>query len=198
VYLSSAVKALIEAVPVLGSTLTKILGERRARNIFARFTELISEFGKELERLGEAKIDKAALQSEEFQSLFAMAIRELEFTEEQEKIRAFKNILAHAVYVDSSKNSDHKHILRVVRDLQTEHIYVLRVIHAHTDIGGTLSILDFQKLFADWPVNRVHRVCNDLARYWLLNAVPAMDGVYQYKFTSFASELLQFISEIKP
>jgi hypothetical protein len=124
-----------------------------------------------------------------------MVIRELQFTEEKEKLQFFKNILVHSVSTDTAQSEQKKTYLRLVIELQTEHILALKRICAKFPVSGKGHIGEFQALMAPWDPDRTRRVCNDLARFWLLNEMPAFTDTYDhnYQVTRHATYFLRFI-----
>lgn len=188
--ISAFATVLLSQVPLLGPYLDNVLKDKRQERVIERITELCRLLSEEIKRLGKTKLDLNASQSEEFQSILLTVLRSLEITEERVKLRYLKNILINSVHVESVGNPNKKLYLQLVRELSVEHIVALQRI-CKCPVSTVLTIGELQGMFPQWQSDNTRRICNDLARYWLLaNATPVGQ---RYQVTRHGVEFLRFI-----
>lgn len=199
IHVSAVATALLSQVPLIGPYFDSLLKEKRQERLIGRITSLCDLLNDEMKRIDQSKLDFNAAQSEEFQSILLTILRNLEITEEQEKLRYFKNVLINSIHVETARTPDKKIFLDLVRDLSVEHIVAVRQICKKWPVSGRATIGELQGLFSEWHPDKTRRICNDLARYWLLADTPGYGQTVgdQYQVTRHAVDFLKFILDEK-
>ena len=90
-------RALAGAVPWVGSAIGEALTVKYAEARERRLKEAFDTLGDVVRGLGNVKLDKAYIASEEFQQLLIACIENIQRESREEKRRAFVNIIANAM-----------------------------------------------------------------------------------------------------
>ncbi len=126
-------KALLDGglslIPALGPAVSSAVATR-ASNLAARNTAaLVVELRAGVERLAAEKIDAAFLESDEFTSLLIRTLQLNAFTYRAEKAHLFAQVFLGFLLPPGRDLSFKDAFLRLVDELEPEHIAVLRIIH---------------------------------------------------------------------
>src|SRR5207302_2785093 len=76
--LAAALTTMIASVPLLGTYVNAAIKGRREQRIYERVHEMCEMLKQDMEKLEETKFDKAALESDEFQSVLLTVLRSIE------------------------------------------------------------------------------------------------------------------------
>jgi hypothetical protein len=135
-----AVGTVSSLAPLLGGPLSSILigisGDRR----FDRARKMIIELA---ERLGDVEAEREAfVRSEDFEDLLIETLQRVAAERDEGKRRAYRNILLHAIRDAGQSYDETLRFLRVLEQLQPDHIEILRAYdaepgEANTGIGGS-------------------------------------------------------------
>src|SRR5947199_9802165 len=90
------VETAISLIPVAGSAILAIMGGAGRQRILQRAAEVFTEMKEELSRLGEDAINRDFFETEEFQTLLALAMEQLQTTHDREKLKMLARALAHS------------------------------------------------------------------------------------------------------
>lgn len=126
--LRAAVNAAIAVIPYAGLPIAGLLAGRANRRIQGRAIEMFSAIKERLEKLDENEITKDFFEGEEFQSLFALALEQLQTTHDKAKLRMLAIGLANSAALEFSSETRKELFLRILRDLSPEHVSILTEI----------------------------------------------------------------------
>lgn len=119
-------KAAISAIPVAGSPISSLMSGQAKRKVVRRTIEMFNAMRERLEEVEEKKIDKDCFESDEFQTLLALAIEQLQTTHDTEKMRMLATGLANSGVEEHRDEARKELLIRILRDLSPDHIAALR------------------------------------------------------------------------
>jgi hypothetical protein len=117
---------VIAAIPHAGGAISAILSGELHRRVFQRAVEMFEAMAEHLKNVDADKIDKDFFDSEEFQTLLALALQQLETTHDKAKLEMLARGLANSGTVQFSSDVRKELYTRILRDLSPNHIKVLR------------------------------------------------------------------------
>lgn len=126
-------KALVDGglslIPGLGQAIASALSTRAA-NVAAKHTAaLVTELRAGVQQLGEEKLDAEFLESDEFSSLLVRTLNMNARSARTEKIRLFGKVFLGFLKEPGLTSPFKESFLRIVDELEPEHVQVLRLIH---------------------------------------------------------------------
>jgi len=116
----------ISGIPGAGGPIATLLGGQAKRRILERAIEVFDAMKERLEEVEEATIDKKFFESEEFQSLLALALEQLQTTHDKAKLKMLASALANGGLPAFSCETHKELFLRILRDLSPEHLETLK------------------------------------------------------------------------
>ena len=126
-------KALIDGalslIPGVGQAISSALSTRAANLAQKRTSALIEEIRGGVARLDTAKLDRTFLDSDEFTSVLVRTLELNARSSRAEKVRLFAATFLGFVHVPGSQVLFKETFLRIVDELEPEHIEVLRIIY---------------------------------------------------------------------
>ena len=132
-------------------------------------------------------MDKTFVNSDEFQSILSMTIRQLETADESEKRRHFKNILAHSIMLATAEEERKKDFVRILGELSPKHLLVLK---------GFAEKTTYYTQGKRYPIEEEGRLEHDLYRYYLVNDQGSFSPQgHNYVITKFGLAFLQYIMD---
>lgn len=134
------VKAAIASVPIAGGAISSLLaGVMQARTL-QRFIGLLEEM-KELLQGAEAStgVDREFFGTEEFQTLLAIALQQLQSTHDKVKLDMLAAGLANSGTNEFRQDDRKELFLRILRDLAPQHVQLLRSLADPSGILGTAA-----------------------------------------------------------
>lgn len=117
-------RGVLTVIPLVGGLLEKLLFHNRDKQEIKQLAIYILDVEKEIYRLGESKIDKDYLNTEEFYCLFKKILDKVRFQSREYKIKFFRNFLLNSIRKDTKK-INFNYILDKVDLLELEHFEVL-------------------------------------------------------------------------
>lgn len=122
------VLAAIAAVPYAGSPITSLLSGSATRRIVERAVEMFQAMKERLEQLDETKVNTVFFESEEFQTLLALALQQLQTAHDKTKLQMLACGLANSGAMEFSTDTRKELFIRILRDLSPNHIAMLRAL----------------------------------------------------------------------
>jgi hypothetical protein len=116
---------VIASIPHAGSAIASLSAGRAKRRILERATEVFRAMKERLEQLGESKIDKSFFESEEFQTLLALALEQIQTAHDKAKLKMLACGLANGGVQEFSCDNRKELFIRILRDLSPNHVRVL-------------------------------------------------------------------------
>lgn len=131
-------EAAINLIPVAGSPIAALFCGKARQRVQERAAELFTEMKKELERVDEDAINKEFFETEEFQTLLALAMEQLQTTHNKEKLKLIAKALANSGLHEFDAESRKEVFVRALRDLTPAHISILSSLmpRQHPDFPG--------------------------------------------------------------
>ena len=118
--------AAIAAIPVAGGPISTLMSGQAKRRVVRRTVEMFDAIRERLEGIDSGKIDKDFFNSDEFQTLLALAIEQLQTSHDAAKIKMLGVALANAGISEFAQESRKELYIRVLRDLSQPHIRLLK------------------------------------------------------------------------
>lgn len=141
----------VQLIPFgIGGAIDVLVTTRGAALVERRLTAFIEELRGAAERLGEEKVDRAFLDTEEWDDLVIRAMRSAADTRDREKIRLYAALLVGAAATDRDRDVDLESLLSAIAELSPLEIRLAR------------SIYEMQKL----DVDRDLELTEVVARGW--------------------------------
>lgn len=126
-------KALIDGglslIPGIGQAISSALSTRAANLAQERTRALIEDIRVGVAKLGATTLDRAFLDSDEFTSVLFRTLELNARTSRAEKVHVFAAAFLGFLHVPGSQVPVKETLLRIVDELEPEHIAVLRIIH---------------------------------------------------------------------
>lgn len=190
-------------IPWLGGPLSYVLGGYATGRRMNRISEAVKKLAQELKDF-KSEASERYVQSEDFEELLDVTLRRIYEERSEQKREAYKNFLVHAVKYPGTPYDEQLRMVRVLEDMQFDHI---RVLHA---FSNNFAIDD--SIFTDSPSGTLARRLPDMTfdhikdlvdqlNDWRLIRTPnlstTMTGrgaqeLYNY-MTPFGKQFLQYI-----
>lgn len=120
--------ATLGRIPVIGGPLTNLLAGKAQQRIFDRVIELFEEIKRRIEDLdedGKRHLDSSYFESEEFQTLLALAFQQLQTSHDQERLSQLAAALVNSGRVEFASEERKELFVRLLQDLMPQHIRML-------------------------------------------------------------------------
>jgi hypothetical protein len=114
---AEALNALIASIPFAGGALSSILSGRAQRQMRERVTDVFEALKERVEQMGEAKIDRAFFDSDEFLTLFTLTLEQVQTTHDKTKLKMLAAGLANSASTDFGSEKRKELLVRIMRDL---------------------------------------------------------------------------------
>jgi hypothetical protein len=124
-YVTSAVKALLGAVPFAGSLLAEIAGTIIPNQRIERLTKYAIELENHLSKLDQDFV-RAQLSNENFTDLFEENIRQAARSLTDERRRYLASIIANGLTSENIEFFESKHLLRILGEINDAEVIILR------------------------------------------------------------------------
>jgi hypothetical protein len=174
--LANLVTVLDAKVPGLGSALGALLGgwaaERKRRRVIEVLDNLRWDLGETRAELSD--VQRQYLRTDEFEELLEKTLRQAGEEHSDEKRRLYGAFLKGLILSPGQPYDEQLRFLRVLEELQPDHLRVLRAIVQGRDpksriyMGGSLSVL--QERLPDMPEPRIVDLVDQLNDLRLTNA----------------------------
>jgi hypothetical protein len=175
---TSGARALVSLIPGVGGALDALIGGEGARIQERRVAQLIGNLRLDMALIEAGMLDEQFIHSEEFYDWFVATGEKVVRTNDEEKLRALRNVFMNGVVAGNDDGSLKNLILSVVGDLTGDHVRVLRVMHEiepPTESGDVLPALDqfppiedLRIKFTEFDTAKFDAIVNDLIRAGLL------------------------------
>jgi hypothetical protein len=116
------IDAAINAIPLVGSSIAALISGKAQERVRRRTVDVFSAMKEEIESVEEQAIHKEFFESEEFQTLLALTIEQLQTTHDREKLKMLGKGLAHSGFKVFGNESRKELFVRSLRDLTPVHI----------------------------------------------------------------------------
>jgi hypothetical protein len=125
--------AAISAIPVASGPITALMSGQAKRRVVRRTVAMFDAMRERLERVDESKINKDFFETDEFQTLLALAIEQLQTSHDSEKIKMLAAALANGGIADFASENRKELFLRILRDLSVLHLKLLKTFLPRSD-----------------------------------------------------------------
>ena len=123
------VRALVQLIPNAGGSIDTLIAGRASTIRLRRIEHLFENLRKEMEYLGEEKLDQEYMQSEEFDHLVMLAIEKAARTRQEEKIRYYARVLARSLQSEWSDKPDVvEELLNTIAELSPTEFTVMQAM----------------------------------------------------------------------
>jgi len=130
--------AAISAIPVAGGPISALMSGLAKRRVVRRTVEMFNAMRERLEQVDETKINKEFFESDEFQTLLALAIEQLQTSHDSEKIKMIAAALANGGIADFTSENRKELFVRILRDLSVHHLRLLKTFLPRPGTPGDL------------------------------------------------------------
>lgn len=163
----TVVRAIINAIPYVGSSLDIILSSSGQKFIIERIEKFINEFKEEISQLQETQLNKRYLETEEGFDLIVKAFNSAARTRQQEKLKLYARIIKGALTEGKEYEEDEPEIfLKIVEELSVKELRVAKYLYELKEIKK-------KKPDDDNPNKKQDRMTNDA--WWLSKHYPEFD-----------------------
>jgi hypothetical protein len=125
------VAGILSVFPVAGACIQTLLSGKAQRNVHQRILELFLEMRTRLEEIKASVPDENYFGSEEFQTLLALALEQLQTTHDQNKRKMLARALANSGWSEFCGDHAKEQYIRTLRDLSPADLAVLKMLAAH-------------------------------------------------------------------
>jgi hypothetical protein len=122
---SEALIALITLVPIAGGPASSLIAGHVKRKMAARIMEVFEAFNDRMEQVDKKLVDKAFFRSDEFLTLFMLALEQIRTTHNKAKLGMLAIGLANSATFEFASESRKELFVRILRDLAPEHLSIL-------------------------------------------------------------------------
>ncbi len=126
--------ASISSIPVAGGPISALMSGQAKRRVVRRTIEMFEAMRERLEQVDTAKIDREFFETEEFQTLLALAIEQLQTSHDAGKVTMLATALANSGVTDFSSETRKELFIRVLRDLTPRHTHLLKELVPKGDL----------------------------------------------------------------
>jgi hypothetical protein len=120
------IKIAIKMIPLgVGTAIDKLMSGIGQRRLVARIVEVFNEIKSQLDDANDAHVRKEYFSSEEFQTLLALTLQEIQTTHDGKKLEMLASALCNSGRIDFQSEGRKELFVRVLRSLSPEHIKVL-------------------------------------------------------------------------
>lgn len=123
----TAVKALISAVPILGGSISTVIGDIQNIRKEKRFIEFINGLREDLHNLSD-RVNSEFISKEDFLDIFEQTVRKIVMTRQEVKRTAFRHILSNAILSSDVSYSEVEEFLSLVERFREEHVFLLSIL----------------------------------------------------------------------
>ena len=124
---NTAVKALISAVPTLGSPISTIIGDIQSIRKEKRVLEFINGLREDLHNFSD-RVNAEFVSKEDFLDIFEQTARKIVMTRQEAKRTAFRRILSNAILSSDVSYDEVEEFLSLVERFREEHIFLLSIL----------------------------------------------------------------------
>jgi hypothetical protein len=142
-YVTSAVKALVGAVPFAGSLLAEIAGMIIPNQRIERLSKYAQELEERLSKLDQDFV-RAQLRNENFTDLFEENIRQAARSLTDERRQYLASVIANGLSLKDIEFFESKHLLRILGEINDAEVIILRSYLVAT-IGGDKEFFEKHK-----------------------------------------------------
>ena len=115
----------IKMIPIVGSGIDKLMSDLAQRRLVERILDVFGQMKSQLYVLMEDQIRKEYFTSEEFQTLLALALQEIQTTPDRKKLEMIAAALCNSGKVQFQAETRKELFVRVLRSLSPEHIGII-------------------------------------------------------------------------
>ncbi len=119
------IEAAIKLIPMAGGFLSTYFGQIRGKRAQQRMLKFIEYFSEKIKELGDNKVDKEYLNSEEFAEYFAQGAEEAARSTTEKRIKRFANILINNVLLGAKSRSRTQSIMSFVDRISDLDAFIL-------------------------------------------------------------------------
>lgn len=132
----TVVRALINAIPYIGGSIDILLSSSGQSFIQKRIERFIEELNRQVSQLGDNKINKDFLNTEEAFDLIIKAFNAASRTRQQEKLKLYSKIIKGALTEGREfEEDDPETFLRIIEELTVKELRVARHLYDLKEIG---------------------------------------------------------------
>jgi len=128
---NTSLRALISAIPYIGSSIDVIITSRAQIIIQQRLNFFLEQLKKDVRTLKESSIDRDYIESEEFFDLLIKTIEYAVKTRHREKITIYSRVLRNSLVATFRQGNDPEEFLLVLVELSPIEIEILKAIYDH-------------------------------------------------------------------
>ena len=163
----TVVRALINAIPYIGGSIDILLSSSGQNFILKRIEKFIEELNKQVSQLGDNKINKDFLDTEEAFDLIVKAFNSASRTRQQEKLTLYSKIIKGALTEGKEFEEDEPETyLKIIEELTVKELRVARYLYELKEIKK-------QNADSDNDSKEDEGMSNDA--YWLSKKYPEFD-----------------------
>lgn len=123
--------AALNALPYIGSSISSLLAGKAQERVRERTAEVFREMKAKLDSVDEQAIRKDYFESEEFQTLLALAIDQLQTSHDKEKLKFLSKALVNSGLTEFEHEHGKELFVRALREITPAHIRLLAEFLPH-------------------------------------------------------------------
>jgi hypothetical protein len=207
------IEAALNAVPFVGSSIAALLSGKAQERVRQRVADVFTAMKEKLDSVEEESVRKDYFSSEEFQTLLALVIEQLQTTHDKDKLRLLARVLVNSGLREFATEERKEVFVRALRDLTPSHISILAKLLPQTTpqvypqarknpadqllvqylvaLGFVEEINETQRVL-DNAAQRARTMSADAALSALRNVVSAM-AQKKYRLTEVGQDFLVFL-----
>jgi hypothetical protein len=120
--------AACAGIPGAGGPISSLMAGQAKRRVVRRTVEMFNAIRERLEQVEERNISKDFFESDEFQTLLALAIEQLQTSHDADKIKMLAAALANSGLEQFSSETRKELFVRIMRDLSIDHLRLLKAL----------------------------------------------------------------------
>lgn len=196
--LYTALRAAVNAIPIVGGSIDAVLSELVGRNSEKRMLSLIEELEKEFEQLHEEVINKEFIKSDEWTDLIRLSVEKTIRIRNENKIRAIAKIITDSAKKDKLEVDHAEDLIDILGELREEEAKVLSLIYSKKleGIDITSNGIEIKDELPENMVNRLHFILKRLEGLGLISEFTGSMFGYSggsFSLTKTGVELCEYI-----
>jgi hypothetical protein len=119
------IDAALNAIPYVGSSIAALLAGKAQERVRQRVADVFTAMKEKLDTVEEESVRKEYFVSEEFQTLLALTIEQLNTSHDKEKVRILAKALVNSGLTEFDTEMRKEVFVRALRELTTSHIAII-------------------------------------------------------------------------
>jgi hypothetical protein len=133
---NETLQAVIAGLPYIGGAVCTLFAGQARKRLVDRIVQFFGLVRVQLNKIEESRIDRSFFESEEFQTILATILQQLQTTHDKQKMKMLACALVNCGTVEHRSDDRRELFVRALRELTTQHVITLATIRTGTHVKG--------------------------------------------------------------